>query len=120
MLFDFGGQSDVTLHACTTNKDAAEAIFSKLDAAFKPYNKKVVKEGAAKLVDLIHVPDDYVSEEGHTFYWDQAYNTCPRSVTIEGAEYEVRYSMKDPRAKVLKSNNDDLCDLVDEEATSQL
>jgi hypothetical protein len=103
--FDFGGTSNVTLHACTTNKEAAEAVYDKLAASFLSYNKDNKEHGASRLVDLLYVSDDYVSDLGHTFYWGETSHTAPKTTHIEGVEYNMLHRYKDARAQVLKSNN---------------
>lgn len=67
--FDFGGSSDVTLHACTTSYDNAIDVYEKLSSKYESYNLKMSEDGAAKLVELLEVPDGFCSEKGHILYW---------------------------------------------------
>jgi hypothetical protein len=53
-------------------------LFERLAESYSAYNKRNAKEGAAKLVELLDVQDDFVSEAGQTLFW----GTKVQGVTI--------------------------------------
>lgn len=70
--FDFGGSSDVALHACTADEGAAAAVYERLARAWAAHNARCYKaaEGAARLVELLRVDGGgFASDAGHTLFW---------------------------------------------------
>jgi hypothetical protein len=70
--FDFGGSSNVALHACTTDEEAAKALYDCLVTKYAPANAKAAAEdnGCARLVELVRVDgNNFLSDKGYVLFW---------------------------------------------------
>lgn len=73
--FDFGGSSDVRIHALTDDIENAKKVHSQLDA-----NSPAAREGYQRLIQVVRLPGEYVSREGHCLFWGRSND---EAVTVE-------------------------------------
>ena len=67
--FDFGGSSDVAVHALTSVMEDAERAYAAVLARHAAYNAKSPVTGAKRLVERVEVPEGYSCVEGFKLYW---------------------------------------------------
>lgn len=64
LSFDFGGGSNVRLHACTDDETRARTTYLAVKSKWDEYNRRFAQTGMQCLVQMIRVPDAYADIEG--------------------------------------------------------
>ena len=66
--FDFGGSSDVRIHALTHDLYKADSVYIKLHG-LPPYQPRYDGDCLYTLLELIEIPEDFLDEHGTCLYW---------------------------------------------------
>lgn len=68
--FDFGGTSAVKIHCATPSENVGRSMFAAMSDRHRDENEKRLASGAGSLlIDLVEVPNEYSSSDGHTLFW---------------------------------------------------
>lgn len=68
--FDFGGTSAVKIHCATSSEPVGRSMFAAMTDRHRDENAKREASGAGSLlIELVEVPDEYSSSDGHMLFW---------------------------------------------------
>lgn len=68
--FDFGGTSAVKVHCVTKSEAIGRSMYATVADRHKDANaKRQSTESGSVLVELVELPDDFSSSDGHILFW---------------------------------------------------